>query len=118
MTLLCLIITFKPEGVEIRTLYRSKNGPNPGRKSRAREVRELARTGLREAMEALEDYVDVIGTSGYQVREDTISVGVPEPEPPKELGAHGPQDRSVRAFFKRFRRRSPGEATEGAESRP
>ena len=43
-------------------------------------------------------------------------VGVPEP--PKELGAHGPVLRSVRAFFKRFRRRSPGEATEGAESRP
>jgi hypothetical protein len=51
MTLQRLIITFKPEGVEIRTLYRSRNGPNPGRKSRAREVRELARTGLREAME-------------------------------------------------------------------
>ena len=45
-------------------------------------------------------------------------VGVPEPEPTKELGAHGPQDRSVHAFFKSFRRRSPGEATEGAESRP
>ena len=44
-------------------------------------------------------------------------VGVPEPEPPKELGAHGPVLRSVRAFFKSFRRRSPGEATEGAESR-
>jgi hypothetical protein len=44
--------------------------------------------------------------------------GVPEPEPLKELGAHGPQDRSVRVFFKSFRRRSPGEATEGAESRP
>jgi len=27
-------------------------------------------------MEALEGYVDVIGTSGYQVREDTISVDV------------------------------------------
>jgi hypothetical protein len=45
-------------------------------------------------------------------------VGVPEPEPPKELGAHGPVLRSVRPFFKSFRRRSPGEATEGAESRP
>jgi hypothetical protein len=71
-----LILTFGPEGLEIRTLYRSEAGPNPGTKARTREVMDLVRTGLREAMEALEGHVDVIGTSGYQVREDTMSVDV------------------------------------------
>ena len=76
MRLQRLILTFGPEGVEIRTLYRSEAGPNPGTKARTREVTDLVRTGLREAMEALEGHVDVIGTSGYQVREDTMSVDV------------------------------------------
>jgi hypothetical protein len=77
MTLQRLVLTFKPEEMIIHALYRrGADGPNPGTKARAREVRELARTGLREAMEALEGHVDVIGTSGYQVREDTISVDV------------------------------------------
>lgn len=71
-----LILTFGPEGVEIRTLYRSEAGPNPGTKARTREVTDLVRTGLREAMETLEGHVDVIGTSGYQEREDTISADV------------------------------------------
>ena len=29
------VITFKPEGVEVRTLYRSEDGPNPGTKALA-----------------------------------------------------------------------------------
>ena len=36
----------------------------------------LVRTGLEqalEALEALEGRVDVVGTSGYEVREDTLS---------------------------------------------
>ena len=73
MTLQRLVLTFTREGVEIRTLYRSKDGPNPGTKARCREVTELTRASLTEALEALEGRVDVIGTSGYEVREDTIS---------------------------------------------
>jgi len=70
-----LILTFKPEGVEIRTLYRTQDGSGPNTKARQREVTELARSGLTQALEALEGRVDVIGTSGYEVREDTISAG-------------------------------------------
>jgi hypothetical protein len=55
MTLHRLILTFKPEEMIVHALYRrGADGPNPGTKARTREVTELARTGLREAMEALE----------------------------------------------------------------
>ena len=76
MTLQRLVLTFKPEGIEIRTLYRDKNGPNPGTKARAREVQELTRTGLQDALEALEGGAECVGTSGYEIREDTISADV------------------------------------------
>ncbi len=75
VTLQRIILTFKPEGLEARVLYRTKDGPNPGTKARAREVRELTRAGLAAALEALEGHVDVIGTSGFETREDTISAG-------------------------------------------
>ena len=76
MTLQRLVLTFKPEGIEIRTLYRDKNGPNPGTKARAREVQELTRTGLQDALEALEGGAECVGTSGYEIREDTICADV------------------------------------------
>jgi hypothetical protein len=43
MSLQRLVLTFKPEGVEIRTLYRSKDGPGPNTKARRREVEQLVR---------------------------------------------------------------------------
>lgn len=76
MTLQRLVLTFNPEGVEVRALYRSKNGPNPGTKARAREVQELVPTGLQDALEALEGGAECVGTSGYEIREDTISADV------------------------------------------
>jgi hypothetical protein len=70
-------VTFKPEGVEVRTLYRSKDGPNPGTKARVRLVADLARSGLRNTLEALDaGGAEALGSSGYEVREDTISVDV------------------------------------------
>ncbi len=76
MTLQRLILTFKPDGLEVRTLYRSKGGPNPGTKARRREVAQLARTGLLEALEAFDfgdgETVEDLGTSGYEVREDVL----------------------------------------------
>ena len=72
MSLQRLVLTFKPEGVEIRTLYRRKDGPGPNTKARRPEVSALAKEGLREALEALEGRVDVVGQSGYDVREDVI----------------------------------------------
>jgi hypothetical protein len=54
VTLQRLVLTFTREGVEIRALYRTKQGPNPGTKTRQREVTELAGSGLTQALEALE----------------------------------------------------------------
>ncbi len=68
-----LILTFKPEGVEIRTLYKSKDGHGPNTKARRREVEELVRSGLREALASLERREDVVGSSGFTQREDTLS---------------------------------------------
>jgi hypothetical protein len=72
MTLQRLVLTYKGGGIEIRTLYRTKDGPGPNTKARRREVSELAREGLTQALEALEGRVDVVGESGYDVREDVI----------------------------------------------
>jgi hypothetical protein len=72
MTLQRLVIETKPEEVVIRVLYRSQDGPNPGTKARQREVTDLARKGLTRALEALEAGTEVVGTSGYDVREDVL----------------------------------------------
>jgi hypothetical protein len=68
-----LVVEFKAEELIVRALYHSKGGANPGTKARTREVSDLTRSGLTAALEALEGGVEVVGTSGYQVREDTIS---------------------------------------------
>ncbi len=75
MTLQRLVLTFKPEGLEARVLYRSKAGPGPGTKARAREVLELTRTGLQRALTALDagDVAD-LGTSGFTQREDVLGL--------------------------------------------
>jgi len=75
VTLQRLVLTFKPEGLEVRALYRTQAGPGPNTQARRREVAELARAGLREALEALDagDVAD-LGTSGFETREDTLNV--------------------------------------------
>ncbi len=79
MNLQRLVLTFKPDGLEVRTLYRRQAGPNPGTKARRREVAQLARTGLLEALEALEGDVEDLGTSGYEVREDVLHLPAASP---------------------------------------
>ncbi len=74
MTLKRLVLEFGRDGIRVRALYERHDGPGPGTKSRAREVTELTRTGLERALTALEGHVDVIGTSGYEVREDVIGL--------------------------------------------
>jgi hypothetical protein len=76
MTLQHLVLDFRTGELVVRCLYRRTDGPNPGTKSRAREVTQLTRTGLHDALEALEGGAECVGTSGYVVREDTISVDV------------------------------------------
>ena len=85
MTLQRLILTFKPDGLEVRTLYRRKSGPNPGTKARRREVSELVRTGLQDALEALEGDVEDLGTSGYEVREDVLHLPTASPTTQKPM---------------------------------
>jgi hypothetical protein len=87
MTLQRLIVTFKPEELIVHALYRSDGRSNPGTKARAREVTELAREGLRNALAALAGGTEVVGTSGYTVREDILSLPRPDEEALSFLGA-------------------------------
>lgn len=41
MTLQRLVLTFRPDGLEARVLYRRQAGPNPGTVARRREVAQL-----------------------------------------------------------------------------
>jgi hypothetical protein len=72
MTLCRLVLTFTPEGVELRALYRGQDGPNPGTKARGREVAGLVRIGLRQALVAHESSAECVGTSGFTTREDVL----------------------------------------------
>jgi hypothetical protein len=72
MTLQRLILTFRPEELVVHALYRTQDGPNPGTKARGKEVAEMARSGLEDALGALEGDVTVVGTSGYTTREDIM----------------------------------------------
>ncbi len=78
MSLQRLVLTFDRDAVAVRVLYRTKAGPGPGTKARAREVRELARAGLVEVLEALDagDVEDLGTSSGYEVREDVLDLPV------------------------------------------
>jgi len=70
-----LVIGFERDGIQVRTLYRSKAGPGPNTKARRLEVTELARAGLREALAALDTGgVILVGTSGFETREDTLNL--------------------------------------------
>ncbi len=72
-----LVLTFKPEELVVHALYRTQGGPGPNTKARAREVSELVRSGLEDALEALEGDVEVVGTSGYTTREDVLLATTP-----------------------------------------
>ncbi len=72
MTLQRLVIDCRTGELVLRVLYRSQDGPNPGTKARAREVQELTREGLTQALEALDGDVTMAGTSGFTQREDVL----------------------------------------------
>jgi hypothetical protein len=67
-----LILTFKPEEVIMHALYRTEGEAGPNTKTRRREVTRLTREGLRQALASLEGRVDLVGISGYEVREDIV----------------------------------------------
>jgi hypothetical protein len=72
MTLQRLILDYRDSEIVVRALYRRQDGPNPGTKARAREVSRLARSGLQDALRALEGDVEVVGTSGFTQKEDVL----------------------------------------------
>ena len=80
MTLEHLVLDYRGGELVVRVLYRSEDGSNPGTKARTRGVAELARTGLRGALEALEGGAECVGTSGFTTREDILSL--PRPDEP------------------------------------
>ena len=76
MTLQRIVLEFRGGELIARVLYRSSlDGPNPSTKARTREVTALARSGLRDALEALDEgEATMCGTSGYTTREDLLVV--------------------------------------------
>ena len=69
-----IVLDFRSGELVARVLYRSSlDGPNSGTKARAREVTDLARTGLQDALVALDGGdVTMCGTSGFTTREDVL----------------------------------------------
>jgi hypothetical protein len=72
MILQRLVLDFRRGEPVVRCLYRSEDGPNPGTKARAREVTDLVRTGLEQALRNLEGGAECVGTSGFTTREDVL----------------------------------------------
>jgi hypothetical protein len=88
LTLQRLIVTFKEKELILHALYRSNGESNPGTKARTREVTDLARSGLRDALEALDaGDVAICGTSGFTTREDLLSVALPHPDELREAAS-------------------------------
>jgi hypothetical protein len=83
MALQRIILTFKPGELIVHALYRSQDGPNPGTVRRRREVEDLVRTGLQDALEALRGDVEMVGTSGFTTREDVLCTDYRERVHPK-----------------------------------
>ncbi len=72
MSLQRLVLDYRAGELVVRALYRSQDGPNPGTKARGKEVSRLARSGLQDALEALEAGAECVGTSGFTTREDVL----------------------------------------------
>jgi hypothetical protein len=76
-----LLLDFRSGELIARVLYRRslEDSPNPGTNKRRREVEELARSGLRDALEAMNaGDVAICGTSGFTTREDILSLARPD----------------------------------------
>ena len=67
------------EEIVVRALYRSSlDGPNPSTVRRRRQVEDLVREGLRQALAALESEAELVGCSGFTQREDVLLVDARE----------------------------------------
>ncbi len=77
MSVRTIVLTYAPDGIHLSVRYVRKDGPNPSTKGRLREVRDFARSGLMQALEALEGDVVSIGEAGFTQREDVLQLLVP-----------------------------------------
>jgi hypothetical protein len=82
-----LVVDYRDSELVIRCLYRTEVSAGPNTKGRLREVSGLVRSGLRDALEALEGDVEMVGVSGYQVREDILDVALPRPDELREAAS-------------------------------
>jgi hypothetical protein len=84
-----LVLDFRTGELVTRVLYRSSlDGPGPNTKARRREVEQLVREGLHQALASLEGRVDIVGTSGFTTREDVVlctAKGVAQLDEHKEM---------------------------------
>ena len=71
MTLQRLVLDYRTGELVVRCLYRSDGAAGPGTNARRREVSNLIRTGLTQALEI--GHVDVVGVSGFTQREDILA---------------------------------------------
>jgi hypothetical protein len=87
-TLERLVLDYRSGELVVRCLYRSSlDGPNPATKARVREVSDLTRQGLRQALVSLEVDAALVGCSGFTTREDLLSVALPRPDALREAAS-------------------------------
>jgi hypothetical protein len=73
MALQRLVLDYRTGELVVRCLYSTQDGPGPNTKARRRGVTVLAREGLQDALEALQEGdVEMVGTSGFTTREDVL----------------------------------------------
>jgi hypothetical protein len=66
VTLQRIVLDYRSGELVARVLYRSSlDAPNPGTVRRRRQVEDLAREGLRQALASLEGDAELVGTSGF-----------------------------------------------------
>ena len=83
-----LVLDYRNGELVVRCLYRTEGEAGPNTKARRREVEKLTRTGLTQALEALDaGDVAICGTSGFSQREDLLSVAVPRPDELREAAS-------------------------------
>jgi hypothetical protein len=87
MTLQRLVLDFRSGELVVRCLYRTQDGPGPNTKRRRREVEDLAREGLRQALASLEGDTELVGCSGFSQREDIVLASTSQSEAKLGKGA-------------------------------
>jgi hypothetical protein len=76
-----LVLDYRTGELAVRCLYRTKGSAGPNTKARRRQVEELVCEGLRQALDSLEGSegdAELVGCSGFSVREDVLLVDARE----------------------------------------